>query len=360
MKIRSVRNIRLNLNRTEKIKKMEKIPKNIKNQKNGKNSKKYQKSKKSYYWQKRVHDGMITIVGAGKVGTSIAVELLKRDLDDINLVDIDAKRAKGESIDLSQMACQYGIDSTIKGSGDFNSLKNSEVVIVPAGFGRKPGMTRMDLLNQNMKIITDVAKKIKKNAPKSKVIMITNPVDIMTYVALKTTGFKREQLFAMSGALDNLRMKNVVCNKLKVSRKQVQTLVIGEHGENMLPLVRYCSVGGIPLNKLINKTELSEIKKQTVSAAAEIIKLKGATFYAPASSTTNIVESIYLDKKSIIPCSTYLKGEYGVKDVCIGVPVKIGKEGIEDIIELELNKTERNQFMKGVNYLKTVIKSINN
>ena len=159
---------------------------------------------------------MITIIGAGKVGTSIAVELVKRDLDDINLIDIDSKKAKGESADLSQMACQYGIDYKITGSGDFSSLKNSEVVIVPAGFGRRPDMTRMDLLNQNMKIITDVAKKIKKYAPKSKVIMITNPVDIMTYVALKTTGFKREQLFAMSGALDNLRMKDVICNKLQI------------------------------------------------------------------------------------------------------------------------------------------------
>lgn len=302
---------------------------------------------------------MISIIGAGNVGSTTALQIISHDLDNVTLIDVLKDKAEGEAMDISQMAGGMGIDKKIFGTNDFSKLDKSDIIIVPAGLGRKPGETRMDLLHKNMKIIKSVGENIKKYSPNSIVIMITNPLDAMTYVMYKTLNSKREKIFGMSGALDNLRFKNVLSEKLGVSRKLLTTIVIGEHGEGMLPLIRYSTVNEIPLNESTDEKILEECYNDTINAAAKIIRLKGATFYAPSIAIYQMIEAIKLDKKITIPASTFLKGEYNQKGICIGVPVILGKNGIEKIIQYELTKQELKQFNIGVQNIKNAINETN-
>ncbi len=302
---------------------------------------------------------MITIVGSGRVGSSIALELVKRELDDVSLIDILNGLPQGEALDLQHMASEIGSDVNIVGSNDYSIMKGSDIVIVVAGLARKPGMTRLDLLAKNSEIIKSVANQIKTYAPDSKVLMVTNPLDAMTYVALKATGFDRNRVFGMGGMLDLSRFKDALASRLGISRASIQALVIGEHGENMLPLPRYSSAGGIPMTALLSEKNLTEAAESAKKVAAEVIALKGATNYAPANGVARMVESIIKDKKMLVPASVYLDGEYGVKGICIGVPVILGSNGVEKIIEMELNQDERNQFMKGVELLKEAVSALN-
>lgn len=302
---------------------------------------------------------MISIIGVGRVGTSIAIQLVKRAIDDILLIDVVQKRAEGEAMDLSQMAAEGGHDVEIRGSNDFSKLKDSDLIIVPAGVARTAEMTRTDLLVKNMEIIRSISLKIKESAPTSKVMMITNPVDTMTFLALKTTGFPRERIFGMAGLLDSLRFKSILAPKLGMSYKSVQALVIGEHGEHMLPLIRFSSANGIPLLELLSKEDLEMAKNETIKIAAQVIALKGSTAFAPSEAVATMAESIIMDKKMLIPTSTLLNGEYGVDDVCIGVPIILGKEGVEKIVELNLNQEEKAEFMSGVDSIRKNISNLN-
>jgi malate dehydrogenase len=301
----------------------------------------------------------ISIIGSGKVGASIALNCGLRELDPkINLLDIIEGLPQGEAMDINHHLAENGLDSYLVGSNDFGELKNSKIVILVAGVGRKPGMTRMDLLKTNASIVKDVSLKISQNVNDCTLIIVTNPLDPMTYLSLKTTKFSNNRVMGMGGMLDLSRFVSFIHDYTKISRSCISAMVISEHGENMLPLIRYSSISGIPLQEFINDDQAKEIYTKTKQVAAEVIKFKGATVYAPGNAVATMVESIVKDKKSLIPVSAYLDGQYGVKDVCMGVPAIIGKNGIEKIVELPLNDFEKNEFNKGVNSVKEAITNL--
>jgi malate dehydrogenase len=300
----------------------------------------------------------ITIIGSGKVGASAALNCGLRELDDLLLLDVIQGLPQGEAMDINHQLAERGLDSIAHGSNDYEEMRNSDFVVLAAGIGRKPGMTRMDLLKINADIVKDVASKIATYAKDSKIIVVTNPLDPMTYLALKTTGIEKNSIMGMGGMLDLSRFKSFIQDVTKVSRDSIQAMVISEHGENMLPLIRFSSIGGIPLNEFISKEKAREIFENTKNIAAEVIATKGATVFAPGNAVATIIEAIIKDKKSVIPVSTLLEGEYGIGDVCIGVPCVIGANGVEKIIELNLDKFEQEIFNKGIKSVKEAINEL--
>ena len=302
---------------------------------------------------------MITIIGSGKVGGEVALfSALKRLDDQILLLDVVDGLPQGEAMDLNHMLSEQGIDVEVKGSNNFADMKNSKIVVVVAGSGRKPGMTRMDLLKINANVVKSVVENIKKYANESMIIPVTNPLDPMAYITYKVSGFDKSRIFGMGGMLDLSRFKQFIHEATGYSRDSIRALVIGEHGENMLPLPRFSSVSGIPLSSFLPKEKLDEIVQNTKQVAAKVIELKGATVHAPGNGISAIVESVAKDRKQIIPVATYLDGEYGHSDVTIGVPAIIGKNGVEKIIELELDDDEKKVFDAGVKSVKDAISGI--
>jgi len=302
---------------------------------------------------------MITIVGSGKVGGAAALfTAMKKLSDEILLLDVVQGLPQGEAMDLNHMLSEKGIDVNIRGSNDYNEMKNSEIVVVVAGSGRKPGMTRMDLLKINASITKGVVENIKQHAKDSVIIPVTNPLDPMAYLTYKISGFEKNRIIGMGGMLDLSRFVQFVHQATSFSRNSIRALVIGEHGENMLPLVRYSTVSGIPLTSLLQKQKLDEIVQETRQVAAKVIELKGATVHAPGNAISSIIEAVVRNTKQVIPVSTYLEGEYGHSDVTIGVPAVIGKNGVEKIIELELDSYEKEWFKKGVDSVKTAISGL--
>ena len=301
----------------------------------------------------------ITVIGAGRVGSSVALNCSLRELGDTLLLDIVEGLPQGEAMDINHQLAERGIDCIAHGSNNYEDMRGSDFVIVVAGVGRKPGMTRMDLLKTNADIVQAVCDKIKSYAPNSKIIVVTNPLDPLTYLVLKSLSGNRKQIIGMGGKLDLSRFKEHISTVTGISRDSVQAMVISEHGENMLPLVRFSSLSGIPLTEFLSDVQSQDIVEKTKKVAAEVIKLKGATVYAPGNAVATMVESIKKNKKQVIPVSAYLDGEYGVSDLCIGVPAVLGSNGIEKIIELKLNDSERKIFDLGVNSVKEAIKFIN-
>ena len=301
---------------------------------------------------------MITIVGAGRVGSSIALQIIERELDDVTLIDVIDGLPEGEALDLGQVAAERGIDVKVFGSNNFESMKDSDIVVVTAGLARKPGMTRMDLLSKNASIMKSICEKIKIYAKNSIVVPVANPLDVNTYVALKATGFDSKRVFGMGGMLDLSRFKYILSNMTGISGSSIQALVIGQHGESMLPLPRHSYAWGVPITNFLSETQVKESVEQTRQIAAKVIKLKGATVYAPANGVARMLDAIVKDKKSVIPVCAYLDGEYGVEGLCIGVPAIIGRDGISKIIEVELNEEEKNMFNQGVNSIKEGITSL--
>ena len=292
---------------------------------------------------------MITIIGAGKVGGDAALfSALKRLDDQILLLDIAEGLPQGEAMDLNHMLSEQGIDVEVKGSNNYEDMRGSKIVVVVAGAGRKPGMTRMDLLKINAGVVKDVVGNIKKFADDSLIIPVTNPLDPMAHIAYKTSGFERNRVFGMGGMLDLSRFKQFIHDETNTPRKEIDAVVIGEHGENMLPLTRFAKISGKFLHEKLAKEKLDEIFTLTKNVAAEVIKLKGATVHAPGNAISSIIDNVVNDKKQIMPVSTCLDGEYGHSDVSIGVPAMIGSNGVEKIIELELNSEEKEWFEKGV------------
>lgn len=295
---------------------------------------------------------MISIIGAGKVGSAAAFDILRYRLGDVVLVDIAEDLAKGEALDMMQAAPAIEFDGKINGTNDYSQIRGSEVVIVIAGLGRKPGMTRIELMNKNAGIIKTVVKEVAKYAPNCKLMIVTNPVDIMTHIAYKTSGFERNHVFGMGNILDTLRFRSYIAQELNVSREDVRALVIGEHGDTMVPLVEYASVSGIPITQLLNKQQIRKIVQQTVTSGSEVIKLKGATTYAPAAVIAIMTDAILRARNRVIGASTILQGEYGLEDISIGVPVILGKKGIEKIIQLKLNPQTQKQLQKSAQTIK--------
>lgn len=301
---------------------------------------------------------MIGVAGAGKVGAASAFEIALMGLDDISMVDIIPGLAEGEALDISHRLSDAGIDVDVRGSTDFAALAGADLVVIAAGLGRKPGMTRMDLLSKNAGIIADVTKNVAKAAPDAVLLMVTNPMDAMTYVALKTSGFPKARVVGQGGVLDNSRFKYVLAKKLGVSRGSITSMVMGEHGENMVPLASHAYVSGVPLTSLLTEDEVQQAIEDTRKVAAEVIAKKGATIFAPGRSVARMAAAISNDTKEVLAASAYLEGEYGVSGLCMGVPVKLGKGGIEKIYEIKLSDKERDWFNKGADTLREALATL--
>ncbi|MGD6934592.1 MAG: malate dehydrogenase [Candidatus Bathyarchaeia archaeon] len=301
---------------------------------------------------------MITIIGAGKVGSSAAFAILRSNISDVTLIDVFENLAKGEAMDLMQAAPEIKFEGKIVGSNNFEDMKGSDLVIVTAGQGRKPGMTRTDLLNINAKIIADITKQVAKYAPNAKLMMVTNPVDALTYVAYKTTGFPRHHVFGMGNILDAMRFRTYLAQQCGVSREDTRALVIGEHGETMVPLVEYASVSGIPITNLMTEDQISTAVCQTVTSGQEVIALKGATTFAPSTVIALMADAIITGRNRVLSVTTPLQGEYGLSDLSIGVPVILGKNGIEKIIELDLSDEAKERLSLSASNVKAALASL--
>ena len=301
---------------------------------------------------------MISIIGAGKVGSAAAFNILRYRISDVVLIDIFENLAKGEALDMMQTAPAIEFDGKIRGTSDFSQMEGSEIVIVTAGEARKPGMTRIDLMNKNAKIVKPIVKEVARYAPECKLMLVTNPVDIMTYIAYKESGFERNRVFGMGNILDALRFRSYIALELNVSREDVRALVVGEHGDSMVPLVEYASVSGIPITCLLRKKQIKKIVNLTITSGSDVIKLKGSTTYAPAAVIGIMADAILRGRNRVMGVSTYLQGEYGFSDVSIGVPVILGRNGVERILELELMPETKKRLEKSVLTIKEAIKKL--
>ncbi|MDY0132525.1 MAG: malate dehydrogenase [Desulforegulaceae bacterium] len=302
----------------------------------------------------------VTIVGAGNVGAAAAQRLAEKQLSDVVLVDVNGEMPKGKALDLSQAAPIECHDSKIMGTSDYSYTKNSDVVIITAGIPRKPGMSRDELIETNSKIMKEVTEKISENSPDSTLIIISNPLDAMCQIALKTSGFKKTKVIGMAGVLDSARFKTFISMELDVSVENIEAFVLGGHGDTMVPLPRFTTIAGIPVTELIEPKRLEEIVERTRTGGAEIVSLlkTGSAYYAPASSAVEMTKAILFDKKKIMPCAAYLEGEYGISGIFMGVPVKLGKNGIEEIIEIRLEPDEKKALEKSALAIKNLIDSL--
>ena len=305
----------------------------------------------------------ISLIGAGQIGGTLAHLISIKELADVVLFDVADGIAKGKALDIAQSTSIDGLSINLIGTNNYEDIKNSDVIIITAGVPRKPGMNRDDLLETNLKIIKQVAEGIKKNSPNAFVICITNPLDVMVMALQRYSGLPKHKIVGMAGILDTSRFKYFLSQELKVPVKNIESLVLGGHGDTMVPMPNHTKVNGKSLNQLIKKEKLNSIIDRTRKGGAEIVKFlqKGSAFYAPAASGVEMAESYIKDLKKTLPCAAYLNGEYGVKNLYAGVPVVIGKKGVEKIVEIKLSDKEKNQFnvsIKAVQSLFEVAKKI--
>lgn len=294
----------------------------------------------------------IAIIGAGHTGATVALMVAQKEIGDIVLVDIPdlEKPAKGKALDILQTGPIEKFNVYIAGTAQYEEIAHADIVVITAGIARKPGMTREDLITTNASIIRSVSEKVKRFAPNSYVIVLSNPVDAMTYVCLETTGFSKNRVMGQSGILDTARFNTFIAEALQLAVEDVSSFVLGGHGDEMVPLVRYTYVGGIPLEKMLPKAQIQQLVERTRKGGGEIVELlgNGSAYYAPAASIVQMIEAIIKDKRKVMPVIAYLQGEYHVTDACIGVPVILGGNGIESVIELHLNEEEHQAFSKSV------------
>lgn len=291
----------------------------------------------------------ITVIGAGNVGATTAQRVVEKGLvEELVLLDIDQDLARGKALDLAESAPLVGYDTRIFGTGDYADTHGSDLVIITSGVPRKPGMSRDDLLSTNAKIVKEVAKQVAAGSPEAVIVVVSNPLDAMTYVTHKVTKFPRERVVGMAGVLDSSRMAAFIAEELHVSVETVRAIVIGGHGDSMIPLPRYTTVGGVPVTDLIPKARLDAIVQRTRDGGAEIVRLlkMGSAYYAPSAAIVEMVEAIVRDKKKVLPCAALCKGEYGIEDLFVGVPAKLGNGGVEAILEFDLTSEERTGLRK--------------
>ena len=302
----------------------------------------------------------VAVIGAGNVGATCAFVLAERNVGQVVLLDIYEGFAKGKALDMSQGGRVLNYDGRITGTKDYADIAGSDVVVVTSGFPRQPGMSREDLIGKNADIVSQVGKGIMEHAPDSVIVMVTNPLDLMTYHMQKITGFTHNRVVGQAGILDSARMTHFISEAVGCSNEDVQAMVLGGHGDTMVPLPRYTTVNGIPVTQLLSDSEVSSICERTASGGGEIVKLleKGSAFYAPGSAAAIMAEAILGDRKRVLPCSTYLGGEYGMEDIYIGVPVVLGKDGVERIIELELESHELKSLQDSGSFYKEQLGSI--
>ena len=308
-------------------------------------------------------DKKVTVVGAGNVGATAAQRLAEKELCDVALIDIIEGFPQGKALDLAEAAPIEKHDAHLTGSNDYAASANSDIVIITAGIPRKPGMSRDDLLNINAGIMNSVTKEVAKLSPDAVIIVVSNPLDAMCHVAYETSGFPKNRVIGMAGVLDSARFRSFIAMELNVSVENTTAFVLGGHGDTMVPLPRYSTVAGIPITELLPKERIDALVERTANGGAEIVGLlkTGSAFYAPASAAVEMAESILKDKKKILPCAAYLEGEYGFNELFIGVPVKLGANGVEEIIEITLTAEEKVALEKSadaVRELKEALKKL--
>lgn len=301
----------------------------------------------------------ISVIGSGFTGATAAFLVAQKELGDVVLLDIPTAEnpTKGKALDMWEAAPIQGYDAHVLGTASYEDTANSDLVLITAGVARKPGMSRDDLVQINQSVMVDVATQIAKYSPNAIIIVLTNPVDAMTYTVYKTTGFPKNRVIGQSGVLDSARFRAFVAEELNMSVKDVSTLVLGGHGDTMVPLTRYSFVGGIPLTSLLSNEKLKAIVERTRNGGGEIVKLlgNGSAYYAPAAAMVEMAEAILKDQKRVLPSIAYLQGEYGYNDIYLGVPTLLGAEGIERVFELELTEEEKNALQISANAVKEVI-----
>ena len=302
----------------------------------------------------------ITVIGAGNVGATTAQRLVEKEIGDVVLVDIVEDMPQGKCLDMVQAAPVYGYDSKITGANDYDETANSDIVVITSGLPRKPGMSRDDLLKVNAEIVKSVTENVVNKSPDCILIIVSNPLDAMTYIAYKTSKFPKQRVIGMAGVLDAARMAAFISMELDVSIENVHAFVLGGHGDSMVPSKRYTTVAGIPVQELMSKEKLDGIIQRTRDGGAEIVKLlkTGSAFYAPSAAVVDMVESIIKDKKKILPCAALCEGEYGIQDLFVGVPVKLGCGGVEEIIEIKLDKEESDALKGSVDDVKELCNKI--
>src|SRR5256886_3181876 len=299
----------------------------------------------------------ITVIGAGFVGSTLVQRLAERNYADVVMFDIIPKMPQGKALDMLEAGPVIGYDTLVVGTNDYADTAGSDIVVITSGLPRKPGMTRDDLVKKNQEIVSEVTRQVVKYSPNCIIIMVTNPLDAMAQLALHTSGFPRHRVVGMAGVLDTARFRTFIAQELGVSVRNVQAYVLGGHGDTMVPLARMCTVAGVPISQLMPAERIEQIVQRTRDGGAEIVKLlgTGSAYFAPSASVLQMVDSILLDKKMIMPCAAYLQGEYGMRDLFVGVPVKLGARGMEEIIEVELDQNERALLQKSAHAVKDLV-----
>lgn len=303
----------------------------------------------------------VTVIGAGNVGSDLARRILERELADVALIDIVEGLPQGRALDLSQAGAVEGYGKAIVGSNDPSDMKDSDLVVITAGLARKPGMSRDDLISKNAEIVGATVEKIVKFAPNSKIVVVTNPLDVMTYLALKKSNFGPKRVLGMAGILDTARMKTFISMELKIHPRDIEALVLGSHGDLMVAALSQTKVKGKPIMRVLPKEKLDAIVSRTQNGGAEIVNLlkTGSAYYAPAASAADMVEAIIKNTGVTLPVCAYLSGEYGLSDVCTGVPARLGRMGIEKIIQMRLSEEELSALQKSAASIKENIKKLN-
>jgi malate dehydrogenase len=300
----------------------------------------------------------ITVIGAGNVGATAAQRIAEKELaNQVVLVDVVEGLPQGKGLDMYESAPVEGFDSKVIGTNSYDETANSDVILITAGIARKPGMSRDDLQKTNADIVKSCTQQAVAKSPQAIIIVVSNPLDVMTYVAMKVSGFERHRVIGMAGVLDSARFRTFIAMEMNVSVEDVSAFVLGGHGDSMVPLPRYSTIAGIPLPDLMDQATIDRLVKRTRDGGIEIVNFlkTGSAYYAPSSSAVQMIESIVRDKKRILPCSVWLKGEYGLNDVFVGVPVKLGKNGIEEIIQIKLTNDEQAALNKSAADVKTSI-----
>jgi malate dehydrogenase len=302
----------------------------------------------------------ITVVGAGNVGATAAQYAVERELGDVVLVDVIEGVPQGKALDLAQAGPVHGYDSSIVGTNGYNETANSDIVVITAGLARKPGMTRDDLLFKNAEIVGSVVEQIVARSKNAILILVTNPLDAMVQLAWKRSGFPSSRVLGMAGILDSARFRTFIAREMDVSVENVTAFVLGGHGDTMVPLPRYSTVAGIPITELLSKEKIDALVARTANGGAEIVNFlkTGSAYYAPAASAIEMVEAILKDKKKILPCAAYLDGQYGVNGLYVGVPVKLGRRGVEQVIEITLTTEEQAAFNKSAAAVRQLVEKL--
>jgi malate dehydrogenase len=303
----------------------------------------------------------ITVIGAGNVGATTAQRIAEKELaEEIILLDVLEGIPQGKALDMLQSSPVESFDSKIKGTNDYSETKNSDLIVITAGLARKPGMSRDDLLLANADIVKSVTEKSVEHSTQAIIIVVSNPLDVMTYVAFKVSGFERHRIIGMAGILDSARFRTFIAEEMDISINDIAAMVLGGHGDSMVPLVRYTTVSGVPISELLSKDKIDKLVNRTRNGGIEIVNyLKtGSAYYAPSSAAVEMVEAIVKNKKRVLPCSVFLNGEYGLENVFCGVPIRLGKEGVLNIIELKLLSEELNALKKSAEDVKTNIKKL--